>query len=601
MHNTLRQFLEIAHIHSPSFSPDNSTIAFLSDASGVSQLFTVPVAGRTDPQPLTSFAEPIQTAAYSPTRSEIAFTMARGGDERAQLFIVDTDTRMVRQLTEQNDVIHHWGGWSPDGEWITYASNARNGIDFDVYVMHVVSGKTRRVFARGGWCDSLGFSSTGRYVVVREQQTFHGHNLFLVDLNGGDAAVLVTPHTGTAEYAEPCWLPGDEQLLFVSSTDRECTAVEHYTVDSRQHRTLFAPEWDVMHLRLSPEGRTLACVVNEAGYLRLVLVDAATGRRIEEPTLPLHVVSSVSWSRDGAHLAGVVEQNTEPTNIVVWSAQTFEQWPLTHNAVQLPAHLFVEPTVTTYQSFDQREIPMMIFTPSVVPEDRPAIVFVHGGPESQFREGFHPLVQYFVSRGYTVIAPNIRGSRGYGKTFLGLDDRELRMDSIRDLESLYHTVVAQKIAHPQRIALIGGSYGGYMTLAGLAFQPKLWAAGVSRFGMSSLVTFLENTAPWRRRIREWEYGSLEHDRALLESLSPMTHIDDVRAPLMVIHGANDPRIPLAEAEQVVSSLQARGRIAELLLYPDEGHGFGKLVNKLHAYERVSDFLDKHLRGVERLD
>jgi dipeptidyl aminopeptidase/acylaminoacyl peptidase len=346
-----------------------------------------------------------------------------------------------------------------------------------------------------------------------------------------------------------------------------------------------------------PDGHTVAVVVNEAGYQRVSLRDVKTGSMLAEDSLPQQLVDEIVWSPTGEHFVCVVDQTTEPANILVWSSREKSSWPVTHYAAHIPRDVFVEPALCVYPSFDGVEIPLFVFTPKVIPEDRPAIVLLHGGPESQFCAGFHPLVQYFVMRGYTVFAPNIRGSRGYGKTFLGLDDLDKRMDSIRDLDYLHRYIAAEQLANPQRIALMGGSYGGYMTLAGLAFQPTLWAAGVDRVGMSNLVTFLENTAPWRRDLREREYGSLTHDRELLASLSPMSVIDQIQNPLLVIHGANDPRIPVAEAEQIVHELQARNRIAELIVYPDEGHGLGKFKNRLHAYERSSAFLDLHVRGV----
>ena len=222
------------------------------------------------------------------------------------------------------------------------------------------------------------------------------------------------------------------------------------------------------------------------------------------------------------------------------------------------------------------------------------VVVIHGGPESQHRPSFNPLTQYLVASGFAVVAPNVRGSTGYGSAYQHLDDVEKRLDSVADLAALHAWLATQHDLDQDRAALYGGSYGGYMVLVGLAFQPELWAAGVDVVGMSDLVTFLENTSTWRRAFREREYGSLEHDRAVLEAASPINRVEDIVAPLLIIHGRNDPRVPVSEAEQIHEVLTERGVRCDLLIYEDEGHGLAKLVNRIDAYPRVTAFLHEIL-------
>jgi dipeptidyl aminopeptidase/acylaminoacyl peptidase len=217
------------------------------------------------------------------------------------------------------------------------------------------------------------------------------------------------------------------------------------------------------------------------------------------------------------------------------------------------------------------------------------VLFIHGGPEAQFVPAFNPVILHLVDSGFAVVAPNVRGSAGYGKTYMAMDDRRKRLDAVADLGAIHDWLESAGL-DPRRAALMGGSYGGYMVLAGLAFQPERWAAGVSIVGISSLLTFLENTSAYRRRLRELEYGFLDSDRDFLVEASPLTHIDRIRAPLFLIHGSNDPRVPLSEAEQVHAALRARGVECELLVYRDEGHGLAKLANRLDAYPKVSEFL-----------
>ncbi len=258
---------------------------------------------------------------------------------------------------------------------------------------------------------------------------------------------------------------------------------------------------------------------------------------------------------------------------------------------------FVEPSLIHYATFDQRQIPALLYTPhgeSATP--RPAVVYVHGGPEGQYRPTFNTIVQYFVACGYVVLAPNVRGSSGYGFTYMSLDDVRLRMDSVADLRHAALWLASEGVADPGRIAVMGGSYGGFMTLAALTTYPDIWAAGVDLVGIANFVTFLQNTSAWRRKLREAEYGSLDHDRDFLTAISPIHQVDRIAAPLFVVHGANDPRVPVGEAEQIVASLRARGAPVEYQRYEDEGHGLIKRANRLIAYPAIARFLDQHIGG-----
>jgi dipeptidyl aminopeptidase/acylaminoacyl peptidase len=251
-----------------------------------------------------------------------------------------------------------------------------------------------------------------------------------------------------------------------------------------------------------------------------------------------------------------------------------------------------------FPTFDGREIPTFVFSPPDARRDGQgaAIFFVHGGPEGQTRAAFNPIIQYLANRGFTVIAPNVRGSTGYGRKYEKLDDVGLRMDSVKDLAAGAEWAARVGLAHPRRIGVMGGSYGGFMVLAALTEHPELWAAGVDIVGIANFVTFMENTGPWRRKLREAEYGSLENHRDVLERISPIHKVDQIVAPLIVVHGANDPRVPIGESEQIVARLRERGRPVEYLRYENEGHGLAKLANKLDAYPKIGDFLERHLLG-----
>jgi dipeptidyl aminopeptidase/acylaminoacyl peptidase len=252
------------------------------------------------------------------------------------------------------------------------------------------------------------------------------------------------------------------------------------------------------------------------------------------------------------------------------------------------------PTLVHYPTFDGREIPAFLYVPQNQPaKGLPIVINVHGGPEGQSRPVFNPVIQYFVAHGFGVLAPNVRGSTGYGYHFQSLDDVRLRMDSVADLQQAVFWLRKSGIADPRQIAVMGGSYGGFMVLSAITTYPDLWAAAVDIVGIANFVTFLENTGPWRRRLREAEYGSLENDRDFLEQISPIRYVDRIITPLFVVHGANDPRVPVGEAEQIVAALRSRNVPVEYMRFEDEGHGLIKRSNRLVAYPAIASFLDEY--------
>ncbi|MEX2626540.1 MAG: S9 family peptidase, partial [Ilumatobacteraceae bacterium] len=329
-------------------------------------------------------------------------------------------------------------------------------------------------------------------------------------------------------------------------------------------------------------GRHLLVVWNDDGRTRAELRDPLTLDVTDEVPLPgAGVAGGFRFTRDGRYLVFAFSSATVPGDVWRYDTETHELQRLTVSPCAIDPATFVEPELVRFTSFDGLEVPAFVYRPDRTADRGPApvVVVVHGGPESQYRPSFTALTQYLVAQGFAVVAPNVRGSTGYGRRYQHLDDVELRLDSVRDLASLHDWLQAQPDLDASRAALYGGSYGGYMTLMGLVMQPERWAAGVDIVGMSNLVTFLENTSAWRRAFREREYGSLEHDRDVLVEASPITHVANLRAPLFIVHGANDPRVPLSEAEQIHAILDERGIRNELLVYADEGHGLSKLPNR----------------------
>jgi len=589
----LEDFLETKRSFGGSFSPDGNQIAFLSDLSGVAQIYIVSREGG-EPEQLTFYSEPIADFAFSPTNAELLFAMAEGGNERFQLYLLNLASRDTRRLTDNGAAIYRFGGWAYDGKSITYSSNERNGTDFDIFVLDIVTSKYRCVFEQGGWCDAYGFSPDGKKLAILKRHTLLHNDLFIFDLDT-NVLDLATPHEGQAVYGQPRWFPDSSGFFFVNDEGKEFLGVGFYDFTRKESNPVLEFSWDVDSLTLSNDGELLLAVLNEGGYSKPKLYDARTLKQIPDISVPSGVIFDCKWSNDSQYFTFSRESDTAVASVWIWSRKENESRQVVTTPSKVPQEILVASGLFHYPTFDGKQIPSFIYLPTTVEARRAAaIVHIHGGPEWQARPVFNPLVQYLLYRGYAVVVPNVRGSSGYGKAYLALDDREKRIDSVRDLEYLHKALEQRGDLDSTRIALLGGSYGGYIVLAGLAFQPDLWAAGVDIVGIANLVTFLQNTSSWRRSLREPEYGYLDRDQEMLKRLSPINAIENVKAPLFIIHGANDPRVPLSEAEQMADRLNLLGKEVQLLVYLDEGHGLAKLKNRIDAYPKVAAFLDKHL-------
>lgn len=592
---SIQDFLELKSAGTPSFSPDASKVAYLSNQTGTAQLYLISSEGG-EPEQLTDYPDSISFARFSPTENKIAFGKSEGGNEQTQIFILDVDSRRITDLTNRPDARHDFGGWSQDGMQICFASTERNGKDFDVYVMDVQTLKKKCVFDHGGWCSGMGFSPKGTYLIAGQAHSNVDNDGYLCNLQTGEIE-HITPHEGKVLHANPRWLPDESAFFFTKDEGREFMGVGKYTIANKKFEYLITPEWDIDGSAIDNEAKKLAVIVNEDGYYKVKFYNPITLKEFQY-NLPKGNISVTHFSQDGSKLALMVGDSTHTSDIWVMNLENGEYHQLTRSAQGVPAEVMVEPELVRFNSFDGLSVPTFIYRPKEVLSDKklPVIINIHGGPEAQYQPTLAPITQYFVHSGYIVVAPNVRGSSGYGKTYLALDDVEKRMDSVKDIVSLRGYLKTDSQVDEDKIVLMGGSYGGFMVLAGLAFYPELWAAAIDIVGIGNFVTFLENTAAYRRTLREAEYGSLEHDRELLEQISPFNSVEKIQAPLFVIHGANDPRVPLSEAEQVVAKLKELGREVELLVYPDEGHGLAKLKNRLDAYPKVISFLNKVLNN-----
>ncbi|MFC6904917.1 S9 family peptidase [Halalkalicoccus tibetensis] len=590
------RYLNVRSAYGASFGPDGERLSFLMNTTGVPQVWSID-APRAWPEQHTFDDERVTFASYSPERPELLFGMDEGGDERQQLFLLGDDGT-IDPLTDEPSAKHRFGGWSSDGERFAFASNRRDESVFDVYVQ----GRDERgeeatlVFEGEGWLTVGGWSPDDERLIVTESHSSFDQDVYALELETGELTHL-TPHEGPVRFQSTSWGP-DGGIYLV--TDRDSDTLYLARLDPETGELAVVEEgggWNVDGVAVDEESARVVYSRNVDGYTELTAGELS-GNGIQEfpaPDLPEGVAGGVSFDSTADRFAVSTTGDTHNTNVHVVECETGEAERWTDAATGgIPRECFAPSELVRFESFDDREIPAFLSLPAETPaEGAPVIVDIHGGPESQRRPSFSPVKQYFLDRGYAYFEPNVRGSSGYGREYTHLDDVEKRMDSVADIKAGVEWLHAQSEIDPDRVVAFGGSYGGFMVLASLTEYPELWAAGIDIVGIANFVTFLENTGEWRRELREAEYGSLEHDREFLESVSPINNIDSIEAPLFVLHGENDPRVPVGEAEQIAAEASEHVPV-ETLIFPDEGHGFTKLENRIEAYTRIAEFLEEYV-------
>lgn len=628
---TIQQYLNIRSASAPAFSPDGQSLAYLSNATGTSQVWTKSLpAGQA--VRLTNYDDNVSFVRWLADGSGMIFGKARGGDENTQFYWMKPDGSEVRGLTTDTTVRHNFGEVSSDGKTIAYASNKRNRSYFDVYSMDIASGRETLLYQQDGNNDLAAINDSGTKFIVSRAGTEYSldNSLYLVDARSR-TEILLTPHTEAAQYGSVFFVA--DGIVFAHNEGREFyslaqmrkrnAARDDWNAENRVTSVIDDASWDIGGIEMSQYGSWIAYTLNREGFSELYLRHYETGgkplittidKTAETVKLPGHgIAGGLTFNKDQSKLAFTYTSANRNTDIWLYDLKTKGLSQVTYSdRADISPQTFIEPRLIKYKTFDGRDISAWYYEP---PRKRsfvlstggpnqgvatnkaavPVIVSVHGGPEGQERPGFNPLYQYYLSRGYAVLATNVRGSTGYGKTFSHLDDVKKREDSVKDLAYAVEWLKQTGGADPRRIAVMGGSYGGYMTLAAITLYPELWAAAVSTVGIANWETFLKNTSGYRRRQREVEYGRLDRDLAFLRSISPLAKVDRIRAPLFVIQGKNDPRVPYTESEQIVEAVKKRGGTVEYKLYDDEGHGISKLKNRLELYPLVADFLDRHMK------
>ncbi|MCS6797177.1 MAG: prolyl oligopeptidase family serine peptidase [Myxococcota bacterium] len=599
----LDRYLETRSAVAQSLTEDGRHLLVLTRFANTAQVHEVraPLGAR---RQLTFLDDPVVAAAYVPRQSQaLVFQTDVGGDENYQIHRLDRQTGESVRLTDGRSRNAAFA-FSDDGSRLFFSSNARNGRDMDIWESDGRDPASARLLleTRGQW-SPLEVSRDGRFLLLQEWISIRDVRLHVLDLQ---TRVLerISPETPVASWRRAAFSPDGRTLYAISDVEGEWVELYETSVASpasgpRRFRPLSRDvPWNVEHLAVAPDGRTVAFVTNEDGWSVLRLLDTRSRRHRVVRELPRGVVLSLQFARGAPVLALTLSTASSTADAYVYDLRTrrIARWTESEMGGLDPTR-FVEPVLVRFTSFDGRSIPALYYRPPGT-GPFPVLVDIHGGPEAQSRPLFHPLAQYFVrERATAVLVPNVRGSDGYGKSYLALDDGRLREDAVRDIGALLDWIGRQSELDAARVAVMGGSYGGYMVLASLVHHGERLAAGIDVVGIANFVTFLEATAEYRRDLRRVEYGD-ERDpemRAFLTAISPVTRASEIRRPLFVAHGTNDPRVPLAEAEQIAAAVRANGHEVWTMVARNEGHGFRRKDNRDLFTSLAVLFLERHLR------
>ncbi len=582
-----------------SFSPAGDRVLVSSNRSGVYNAYAIPIVGG-EPEPLTNSKDnAIFAISYFPADDRILYSSDKGGNELSHLYVRAPDGK-TRDLTPGAKLKAQFAGWSGDDHSFFVQTNERDERFFDLYE-YATDGYARKLIYRNTEGFTVGpISRDRRYIALVRPHTTNDADIFLYD-GQSKKATHITKHTGNINYSPEVFAPDSRKLLFTSDSGGEFATLQAHDIGTGRHSTVYALQWDILGARYSKGGKYLTVSVNQDSRPDARVFDAATMKPVELHGMPSGLIRGISLSRDESAMAFYASDGSAPDDL--WAGRVGQEPKRLTNALnpKIRRDDLVVPEVVRFKSYDSLDIPGLLYQPHQASPDAkaPAIVMVHGGPGGQAQVGYFGLTQALANHGYVVYDINNRGSSGYGKTFYAMDDRKHGEADLGDVVASKRMLAATGYVDSSRIGILGGSYGGYMTLAALTLQPDAFKVGVDLFGISNWVRTLTSIPPWWASFREALYAELgdpKTDSARLRRISPLFNADKIRAPLMVLQGANDPRVLKRESDEIVAAVKKKGIPVEYVLFNDEGHGFVKKENEIKGYTQVLKFLDLHLKG-----
>ncbi|HZY69511.1 MAG TPA: S9 family peptidase [Thermoplasmata archaeon] len=604
---TIEAFARIGSCFHPTVSPDGGEIGFVSDLSGSPQVWKVSSKGGW-PTQLTAFDDPVLDAAWSPTGEWIAINIAPGGGMNGQIALVRPDGSELRRLTPGGRTNNWLNCWSRDGRLLGYSTNQREPSRLEAVSVDIRTEELKYLGQAPGSGDAADFSPNGKTALTLVSPYRGDSNLYLVDLSSGDPKLL-TPHEGVANIRRARFAPDSSTIYLSSNLDTEFIRLAKLTLDASRApeaiETLAArTDADLEWFDVAGDNQRAVLFWNVAGRCEVDFIDLNSGDLTKGPELPGEIIDGPVYgregplfTRDGQSLVSCFCGAALPWDLWVLGpgSRSFQQLTWSpHAGVRLGD--LIRPELLRFAGEDGLPLSGWLYRPRGSSSAGPVVLSFHGGPEAQERPFIDATYQALLSQGIAVFAPNVRGSSGFGKTFVNLDNGPLRVNAVRDIGACVRAVIQAGVAEPARIGVMGGSYGGYMTMAALTEFPDLFAAGADSYGIVNFETFFAQSEPWMAAISKVKYGDPETQRDLIRALSPIHKMDRVRAPTLVLHGANDTNVPVIEAEQVVAELRQRKVPVELLLFPDEGHGFVKTANRIRGTREIVRWFTRYLKG-----
>lgn len=584
-----------------AFSPDGKSILMSSDATGVYNVYALPLDGKTPEQLTQSEGNAVFAVSWFPADMRVLYTYDGGGNELNHVFVRETDGS-TRDLTPGDELKAGFLAWAKDGQSFYLVTTERDQKSFDVYRYSSTDYSRELLFENPGFQVSA-ISDDGRWIALDKPRTSADSDIFIIDLqNDNPEPVLITGHTGNVSYGTYEFTRDNKHLVYSTDEFGEFSQAWTYALQSGESSVLVEAPWDVSYITFSPSGRYRVAGVNADARTEVTVVDTQSGAEVSLPELPPGDLNNVRFSADETHIALIVNADDSPSNIHVIDLAEGHSHQLTQalNPAIDQSHL-VRSEVVRYKSFDGLEIPSILYRPhrASAANPVPALVLVHGGPGGQTRTGYRAMVQHLVNHGYAVLGANNRGSSGYGKTFYHLDDKRHGEEDLQDI--VYGRAYLDSLdwVDGGRVGIIGGSYGGYMVAAALAFEPEAFEVGIDIFGVTNWERTLASIPPWWESFKEALYdemGDPATDSERHHRISPLFHAENIVKPLLVVQGANDPRVLQVESDELVAAVQANEVPVEYLVFPDEGHGFRKRDNRIAASDAYVKFLDIYLKG-----
>ncbi|RKH60639.1 S9 family peptidase [Corallococcus llansteffanensis] len=596
---TMKQFMGTTVVSGPVFASDEQRILFSSNATGIFNVASVPVGGGKSDALTRSKTDGMRVVGAFPGDNRFLFERDRGGNEQTHVYVRTPDGK-ERDLTPLKKGVAHFLGFSKDETAFYVTTNERDEGAMDLYRHDAKTYARTLLMQNDKGFNVIAVAPDESWVALDEALTTSDGNVWRYDVATKTLKNL-TPHQGAASYQVADVDPASGQLYLLTDDGSEFTRVVRLSKDGAKLEEVEKADWDIFASTFSRTGAYRVSILNVDAGTEVRLHDMKTGTQVVLPQLPDGMISELVFARGEKQLAFLHEGDRSSANLYVYDLATKKATRLTDTlSKELDPEDLVDSQVVRFKSFDGMEIPNLLFKPhQATPEHKaPALVWVHGGPGSQTSKGYADFMQYLVNQGYVVLAINNRGSTGYGKSFQRADDQKHGKEPLRDVVEARKYLASLPYVDGSHVGIIGGSYGGYMVLAALAFHPDAFDVGVDAFGISNWLRTLKSMPPeWGafRQAMFQEIGDPEKQEAMLKEISPLFHAEKIRKPLFVIQGANDPRVPKAESDEIVAAVKKTGTPVEYLLLPDEGHGFKKKKNEIRVNESARKFFDRYLK------